>query len=331
MNKKYKRNETKNNIISTLVLILVVALGLGVWYSDYSVNCQTTKDAYVEGRLLSISPRISGYVAHVYVNNNQEVKKGDLLFEIDSSYYEDALRNAVNELDNVKLKLRELAANENLDQNQTNIRPKSAHSKFNFANMGYDKYARMYDEIIVENQTNEVDKSTLLATDKTVKPQNTAVKPQPDEKEVKPEKTVEELTADVKRLESVIEQAKLDLSNTKIYASQDGVISAKNVAEGDYVEPGQPALSIIPKHVWISANYKNYQADKICAGQPVVIKIDKYPRRRFKGVVASVQNYPITSSSVPKDVVPVRIMFTEDYSEYDITPGTAVTLTVRTK
>ena len=135
----------------------------------------------------------------------------------------------------------------------------------------------------------------------------------------------------------------MELSYTKIYAPQDGLISARNVEEGNYVEVAQPLFSIVPKHVWIIANYKEIQLTHMNVGQPVTIKIDTYPNKKFKGVVDSIQRSTGAKSSLfpPENAVgsyvkivqrvPVKILFTEDYSEYNIVPGMSVVPTVKVK
>jgi membrane fusion protein (multidrug efflux system) len=153
----------------------------------------------------------------------------------------------------------------------------------------------------------------------------------------------EELTAEIQRLEAEVAEYKLDLSYTKIYASQDGLISARNVEEGNYVQVAQPLLSIVPKRVWIIANFKEIQLTHMSAGQPVKIKIDTYPNRTFKGVVDSIQRSTGAKSSLfpPENAVgsyvkivqrvPVKIVFTEDYSDFNIVPGMSVVPTVKVK
>lgn len=69
----------------------------------------------------------------------------------------------------------------------------------------------------------------------------------------------EAVQAEIKRLEAEVEQAKLNLSYTKIYAPQAGMVSARSVEAGNYVQTGQPLMEIVPEQVWVIANFKEIQ------------------------------------------------------------------------
>jgi len=180
---------------------------------------------------------------------------------------------------------------------------------------------------MVPTQSEEEKKNSYLL-DNAPKTEVKQAKPEQEENENKEEKeqTREELLAEIKNLESEIEQAKLDLSYTKIYAPQDGIVSVNSITEGDYVEAGQTIISVIPKHVWVYAKFDELQTVNMREGQSVIVKLKKYPRKNFKGVVDTIQRNRNLSDGIK---VPVKIMFTEDYSEYDIPPGTTVTVKVR--
>lgn len=146
----------------------------------------------------------------------------------------------------------------------------------------------------------------------------------------------EAVQADIKRLEAEVEQAKLDLSYTKIYAPQAGKVSARSVERGNYLQVGQPLMQIVPDDVWVVANFKEIQLTHMTSGQTVSIKVDTYPNKRFKGEVKSIQRATGAKSSLfpPENAVgsyvkivqrvPVKIIFKEDISKYNIVPGMSV-------
>ena len=96
--------------------------------------------------------------------------------------------------------------------------------------------------------------------------------------------------AEIKRLEAEVEEAKLNLSYTKIYAPEDGNVTSRTVEQGNYVQIAQPLFAIVPQNVWVVANFKETQLNKIRVGQKVKIKVDAYPSLKLMGVVDSIQS-----------------------------------------
>src|SRR5437763_3615307 len=88
-------------------LVLLVAALFGVRYWLYARAHETTDDAFIDGRIVQVSPKVSGYVAKVYVKDNQEVKAGDLIAELDARDYEAKLEQAKAALDAGAARLRE--------------------------------------------------------------------------------------------------------------------------------------------------------------------------------------------------------------------------------
>lgn len=149
--------------------------------------------------------------------------------------------------------------------------------------------------------------------------------------------------AEIKKLEAEVEQAKLDLSYTKIYAPQDGLVTNRTVEQGNYLQIAQPMMAIVPEKMWVIANFKETQLTYMKKGQPVTIKIDTYPGKKFKGKVDSIQRATGAKASLfpPENAVgsyvkivqrvPVKITFEEDISDYNIVPGMSVVPEVRIK
>ncbi|HEY7041175.1 MAG TPA: HlyD family secretion protein [Methylomirabilota bacterium] len=95
--------------------------------------------------------------------------------------------------------------------------------------------------------------------------------------------------ARISQLEAALRQAELDLSYTKIHASETGRVTRKSVEPGNYVQVNQVLFSIVPDQVWVVANFKETQLRDMRPGQPVTIRVDAYPDRRFRGHVDSIQ------------------------------------------
>lgn len=281
----------------------LVILVLGTIVSINSIFYKSTDDAFVEGHIITVAPRVAGPVIKLNVEDNQIVKQGDLLLEIDPADYE------------VKLKQEEAK----LDEAKANL--KKAQSRRLKDSADYERYSAMLEKGITSKQDYDTSKNNL----------DTSMS------------SVEEITAAIKRLEAEVEQAKLDLSYTKIYAAQDGKITHRTVEQGNYVQVAQPLFAIAQDNVWIVANFKETQVANMKPGQAVNIKIDAYGGKKFNGIVDSLQMASGAKASLfpPENAVgsyvkivqriPVKILFTDDITNYNIIPGMSVVPTVKVK
>lgn len=335
--KEKHNHRVKKRIIVPIITFTILALG-GIYALLHAHYYQSTDDAFVEGHIISVAPRVSGPVIKLYIKDNQEVKKGDLLLEIDPNDYIVALEQKEAKLLEAKAQLH--ASHKNIDET-TSVSSKtqkdisSVKSRLDFAKRTYERDLKLSKDGIVSKE--ELDNSktaynsltaNYLAEQEKKKAADIAIQSAIAKRQ--------EIEATIKRLESEIDEAKLNLSYTKIYAPQDGKISARTVEEGNYVQIAQPLMSIVSDDVWVVANYKETQLEQVQAGQEVIIKIDTYPKKRFKGKVDSLQRATGAKSSLfpPENAVgsyvkivqriPVKIIFCEDISNYNIAPGMSV-------
>lgn len=310
-------------------LIVIVLFITGLFFAYNSTCYETTNNAVVEGKLISVISRVGGPVINMYAENNLEVKKGDLLMEIDPSFYIGKLRKEEDDLRQAKSKLMELEMQ--TDENGERIYKRSGlMSRFKFPQNTFSNYAKMFGD---EKQQKDADLDKSVLTDPAKdKNKESLVDNKTEKEDIEREMTPDELEDEIKRLELSINQTKLELAYTKIYATQDGIISNIAIEQGEYVGVGQRVISIIPKRVWINAIFKSSQMDSIEIGQPVVVKFVNHKWRSFKGVVEDF-NYDKTSpnKTSQNQNIPVRILFTEDYSAYNITPGTPATVKIKVK
>lgn len=235
-----------------------------------------------------------------------------------------------------KLGVTEKQVDENSSNvNQTQEELNSAKSKLDFAEKDYQRYAAMYKEGIVSKQEydNSLNQLTVAqANNKAADEKSKAMKAALESSKAR----IKSVEAEIQRLEAEVEEASTNLSYTKIYAPEDGTVSSRSVEKGNYVQIGQPLLSIVPKRVWVVANFKEIQLTNMKPGQRVWIKVDTYPHKRFKGSVQSIQRATGAKASLfpPENAVgsyvkivqrvPVKIIFEEDLSEYNIVPGMSV-------
>lgn len=261
----------------------------------------------------------------MYVSDNQHVKEGELVAQIDPVDYQAKLAEISAKYDSTLLMQKNAKANfdavnsqiilakKNLDR-YTKLYEKGAASK-----LDYDNAKTTYDN--AQSALTQA-KQALLSKDNN----NVA-------------------DANLKQLAAARKQAELALSYTKIYAPQSGSISNKSIEKGAIVQAGQPLCTIVPDSKWVVANFKETQLTHMKVGQDVEIKIDTYPDRKFKGKIESIQGISGAKSSIfpPENAVgsyvkivqrvPVKIVFAEtiNSNEYNIVPGMSVEPKVRVK
>lgn len=347
--RKAKAKKNRHEYQKKRVIVPAITAGLlillGIFAAIHSTYFQSTDDAFVEGRLITVAPRVSGPAIQLLVDDNDEVKAGDLLVEIDPADYEVKLKEAEAKLAQAKAELN--VTEKEVEKGEANVNQSfedisSTESKLDFAQKDHKRYTAMYKAGIVSKQDFENSKTKLevsLADNKAATERSQAAKHALASNQAK----TESMNANIQRLEAEVEQAKLNLKYTKIYAPQSGKVSARSVEKGNYLQVGQPLMQIVPKEVWVVANFKEIQLTNMKEHQPVSIKIDTYPNKRFKGEVQSIQRATGAKSSLfpPENAVgsyvkivqrvPVKIIFKEDISDYNIVPGMSVVPKVKVK
>jgi membrane fusion protein, multidrug efflux system len=150
--------------------------------------------------------------------------------------------------------------------------------------------------------------------------------------------------AEVEQARAAVAQADLDLSSAQIFAPQPGRVTRKSVEAGAYVHVGQALMAVVPRHIWVVANFMETQLAGMRPGQSVEITVDAYPARRFRGRVDSIQAGTGARFSLlpPENAtgnfvkvvqrVPVKIVFDESPSpDQPLSPGMSVVPVVRVK
>lgn len=349
--KQMPEEKRKKIFRGAIALCVVLFTVLSVHFSSY----QSTDDAFVDSNIIQISPKVSGNVTSVLINSNKKVKKGDLLIEIEPQDYKTKVEQFEARLEQIRgeksqntehssvviAKIKLDTSKTQLEEAQQKLAAASAERKL--AKINFDRYSKLYEKgAVAEQKYNESE--TKLATAQAeyenalnlVAQANYAIQTA----------TAQRLAADsqVKDLKAQLKQASLDLSYTSIYAPIDGIITAKNVEAGNYVQKGQPLFSIVPAQRWITANFKETQLTNIKEGQETDIKIDAFPKLKFKGYVESIQSATGSKTSLfpPENAVgsyvkivqrvPVKILFKDtSYQKYHIEPGMSAVPKVKTR
>lgn len=317
-------------IVMTVIFIIV-----GIYFAIYSYHYQSTDDAFVDGKIVSVAPKVQGQAVKLLVDDNQYVQKGQLLVQIDRSDYEVALKQAKAKLAEARAEVQvesKLAAQAQTQVNQSNDEVTATKSKLHYAKNDNSRYTKMYSAGISSKQDYESSSTGLTVANADY---NTSVQKTKGAGAALASAVAKRdaAIAQVKKCEAEVEHAKLLLSYTDIYAPQAGRVTSRNVEQGNYVQIAQPLMAIVPDKLWITANFKETQITNMKVGQIVDIKLDAYPNKVFKGKLDSFQKATGAKSSLfpPENAVgsyvkivqriPVKILFTDDYSKYNIAPG----------
>lgn len=311
-----------------VMLGAITAIVIGGFFVFDAMKYQSTDDAYVETTTVSVSPKVSGQIVKVLVEDNQEVKAGDVVAVIDKVDYQVRLDQAKAAYERALLNQQNAHANLN-----------AANSEIELAQKDVERYQNLYNAGAVSKQT--LDKA--ITNLERIQAQQTSAEQAIFSKD--PSKAAKVADADLNVLKAQKRAAELALEYTDIIAPIDGTVSNKKVEVGMMVQPGSPLFVIVPNNVWVVANFKETQLEHMKKGQPVDIKIDTYGNKVFKGEVDSIQRSSGAKASLfpPENAVgsfvkivqriPVKITFTEkiDPEEYLIIPGMSVVPKVKVK
>ncbi|MBA4348601.1 MAG: HlyD family secretion protein [Thermodesulfovibrio sp.] len=272
-----KNNKRKKIAIVTFVILFSVSAVILFFYLSYKATHITTDDAFVEGKIHTIAPKVSGTVKAIFVSDNQSVKRDDLLVELDTADYGVKANEALSALNAEKAKFSELkakikAAKANLELQEANLKQ---------AGMDIKRAETLYQKGAIPKEKYE---KTKTAYDVSVAQVNVA-----REEFKQTELSIASQLSLITQKESRLKAEELNLSYTKIFAPSDGRITKKSVEIGNQVQAGQPIMAVVPlDNIWIVANYKETQLEKIKPGQKVEIKVDSYPSKTFYGKVDSI-------------------------------------------
>ncbi|HVM84787.1 MAG TPA: HlyD family secretion protein [Candidatus Binatia bacterium] len=263
---------------------IAVLVGAGYVYATGG-RYQGTDNAYVKAHMVSIAPEISGRVVSVPVHENEVVKQGDVLLQIDPEPLKIALAGAQAELAAAKNEIE--AQKAAYRQRQADLQ--MANDNIGLAQREYARRQKLFAaKTISESDFDEARNqySVMQATAAGVKQDILRIlsdlNGNPD---IAPEDHPRVQAAQAK-----VDQAELDLRRATIAAPGAGVVSQiDNVRPGTYVSAGRPAFSLVSdQDVWVEANLKETDMTFVRPGQPATIEVDTYPNVEFRGTVESV-------------------------------------------
>jgi membrane fusion protein, multidrug efflux system len=286
------KSKSKRSYRGLAVLLVVGALVVvGSYWFINSLGYETTDDAAIEGHIVQVSPKVSSHVKAVHFDDNYQVKRGDLLIELDPRDFEVSLSSATANLASAQSKLTEAEAQQTAAQaslGQAKADLVSSQATGDNAKADLERNERLFQTHVIDRREYDASVAQAKSAAANIDSANKKVASQEAQVQLASAEYVT-ASAEEKQAAAQLRQAQLQLSYTKIFAPFDGRVAKKSVEPGNYVQPGQTLFSLVPPDVWVVANFKETQLKQMKVGQPVSIRVDAIPDREFKAHIESFQ------------------------------------------
>lgn len=275
-------NNKKIKALIILLAAVIVVGGFGLRWLISSRSNIETDNAFIEARIVPVSSRVAGTVARVLVADNQFVKKGDLLLEIDGRDYQVKIAKATADVG--------IAENESggelMKVEVARAALQSAKARFDQAVQDQKRGEKLFSRDVLPKE--QLDRLTTArrVTEAQLKEAEEALKRAQAEAG---QAAKSGHKAKILQRKAQLDEAELQLSYTRIHAPRDGYITRKSVEAGVNIQAGQPLMALVPlQEAWITANYKERQITHMRPGQKVEFTVDAYPGKTFQGTVDSI-------------------------------------------
>lgn len=314
--------------VITVAIILLAFSG----YRYFAYYYTRSDDAYVSAHIVNMASLVSGPISKIYVYENQNVKKGQKLVEIDPRPYKYAMDKALADLNIAKLnyendRLAIQVAQEKLKQNQSLIALSMDHFK-------------RYQKLLKEGALPEI---RVIDVEAKIKEQEAMVLAAAQELKIAQHNLDDN---EVLAAKAVYDKARYLYEHTTVLAPADGYITNFNLRHGQYIKTGQGLFALVEtKRWWIVTRYRETAIRLIKPGDKARITIDMYPGKVFHGHVKSigwginrVQSGDVAPSTLAyleatEDWIkiaqrfPVRIYIDDVSAEYPLRIGASATTT----
>lgn len=277
-----------------LAVVITIVLGgiiTGIRFWVHGQHYESTDDATLEGHVIPISAQVPARILAVHVTDNQLVRQGDVLVDLDPTDYQVAIDQAKGSLSAMQGKQREAEAQIPAAEAQRDeARAELDAAQTNFDNADRDlKRFESLDERARSRQQFDTATSTQKSDWAAVE-QAKAKVTSAESQITTAQAVVVAAKGDVEKALADLQRAQVNLGYCQIKATEDGRVTRKNVEPGAYVTPGEALFAIVPPEVWVTANFKETQLNYMRAGQPVTVHLDAYPGHDFNGHVDSIQS-----------------------------------------
>ncbi len=348
-NRKALLKRTALGALAVAGLVAGAYYGVGYWQTGRFLV--STDDAYVQADNTLIAPRISGYISQVLVGDNQSVHAGQVLARIDDKDYQTALSMAVADRETAESEIHAIDAQLTLQTSaidQATQQVTSADAAFHFAQQDHARYDELSRSGAGTIQSAQQTQSQLIQREAGVLQARAALTSAKQQVGVLQANRVKAV-AQLEHYKAAEQQARLNLGYTTITAPIDGMVGARTLRVGQYVQAGTQLMAVVPLDgVYIVANFKETQLTGVRPGEPVEISVDTFPNAHIHGRVDSVA--PATGlqfALLPPDNatgnftkivqrLPVKIVLDGDTESQEVAagllrPGMSVEPTIDTK
>ncbi len=285
-----RTNRTALIVAATAVAAAVLIIGLLWWYESGFV---TTDDAFIDTRIVMVSPRVPGQVIAVPVADNQQIQPGAVLARIDPAPYRIALQQAraaerlaetgrgaarANAAVARAALQQALAAYASAEAQAANARADLRRYRFLHKRNAKAVARTQMDQVATAARSISAEARAALQRVVGARAQIAAARA-----------ALAGAAARVASARAEVKAARLNLSYTAVTAAQGGYVTQKSVAVGNYVTPGQELMAVVPAKLWVTANFKETDLPLIHVGERVGIHVDACPNADVHGRVTSIQ------------------------------------------
>ena len=278
-------------VLGVVALIALAAIGAGgrMWYR--STHYVETENAYVTGRVHPVSSRVAGVVTRVLVDDNQLVKAGDLIAELDPADHRVRIEQIEAQIASVQQQIGQADAQVAQVKAQAaaaGAQVKQAEAQLVRARQDAERFGQLYNDTMKAVSKAEVDASAAArasASADVAARRDSAAAAQAQIAAASAGRDV--LKAQVKVLQAQLKDAQQQLAYNRIVAPVAGRIGKRSVEVGARVQPGQQLLAVVEDDVWVTANFKETQLAGLEPGQQVTLEVDALPDHHLVGRVHS--------------------------------------------
>jgi len=277
---------SKARVFAVLGVLILAGLGFGGRMYWRSQNFVETENAYVAGHVHPVSARISGVVTKVLVDDNQIVKQGDVIAELDPADQRvkvEQLQAQIASVEQQVLQADAQTAQARASASASQAQVAQAQAQSLRAQQDAERYGQLYNTQMKAVAKSELDAAVAARTGAladVAARKDAALAAQAQVGAAQSAREV--LKAQIKVLQTQVKDAQLQLAYNRIVAPVSGRLGKRSVEVGARVQPGQQLAAIVEDKVWVTANFKETQLAGLKPGQEVDVAIDALPGEHLK-------------------------------------------------
>jgi membrane fusion protein (multidrug efflux system) len=278
-------------VLGAVALIALAAVGAGgrMWYRSH--NFVETENAYVSGHVHPVSARIPGVVTRVLVDDNQMVKAGELIAELDPADQHVKVEQIEAQIASVQLQVAQAdaqVAQVRAQASAAGAQVAQAQANLVRAKQDATRFGQLYNDQMKAVSKAELDAANAArasATADVAARRDNASAAQAQIAAASSARDV--LKSQIKVLQAQLKDARQQLGYNQIVAPVSGRVGKRSVEVGARVQPGQQLAAIVQDDVWVTANFKETQLAGLQPGQAVKLAVDALPGKELVGHVDS--------------------------------------------